>query len=124
MVSEEDNNQKIYEKWIIAFLNNGKNRNKIIYREFLASEFYEAFEIVSDYIEKMHLTLLWFKEKRECGGFLNKPISPLESICVYCNRIFNDNEPIPCKAINCKMTFCSRYCLSNHLNYKHREISM
>ena len=117
----EDNNEIPYSKWIVALRIYKNHKPTIILRQFYAKDFYEAFDIVSTFSEKTHLPIVWYKEKTECDGtIINKSISMLESICVYCNRMFNEIEPIPCKVKECSSTFCSRDCLTNHLQFKHK----
>jgi hypothetical protein len=112
------------EKWIVAF-KNYNNRNtyfKILIRYFYAQGYFEAYDIVQTFSKKLDLEIMWFKEKRNCSDtFLNKTIPILESICVYCNRVFNNNEPIPCKDENCIHIFCSIKCVKSHYSLKHKK---
>ncbi|MGZ8890452.1 MAG: hypothetical protein ACXW0J_03515, partial [Nitrososphaeraceae archaeon] len=79
-----------------------------------------TYDIIRTYPEKLTLEIMWFKEKRNCSNmFISKKFPLLESICVYCNRIFNDLEPIPCLKENCIHTFCSTDCLKNHIRLRH-----
>ncbi|HJU58613.1 MAG TPA: hypothetical protein VJ583_02595 [Nitrososphaeraceae archaeon] len=113
------------EKWLVSFKNNNNNKNKdmtpqIIIRQFYAQGYFEAYDIVRTLSEKLDLEVIWFKEKRNCSSLLiNKTFPILESICVYCNRIFNGNEPIPCIHEKCIHIFCSLDCRNDHYRLKH-----
>jgi hypothetical protein len=111
------------EKWLVSFKNYNNTKGvipRLIIRQFYAEGYYEAYDIIRTYAEKLALEIMWFKEKRKCSNlFISKKFPLLESICVYCNRIFNDLEPIPCLKENCIHTFCSTDCLKNHTRLRH-----
>lgn len=111
------------EKWLVSFKNNRTSVNpRVLIRQFYAQGYYEAYDIIRTYAEKLALEIIWFKEKRNCSHYLiSKKFPQLESICVYCNRIFNEMEPIPCLQKNCKHIFCSMNCLDNHIRLIHRD---
>ena len=75
------------------------------------------------YAEKSNLEVFWFKEKK---NFINHPYYSmmfplLESFCTYCNKKYNESEPIPCVENECFGEFCSRACLDEHIKLKHRD---
>lgn len=110
------------EKWLVSFKNyNNKGITpQTTIRQFYAQGYFEAYDIVRTFSEKLDLEIIWFKEKRNCSSlFINKTFPILESICVYCNRIFNSNEPIPCIHEECIHIFCSINCMNNHYRLKH-----
>jgi len=111
------------EKWLVSFKNNNNRSSvnpRVLIRQFYAQGYYEAYDIIRTYAEKLALEIIWFKEKRNCSYyFISKKFPQLESICVYCNRIFNEMEPIPCLQENCKHIFCSMNCLDNHIRLIH-----
>jgi hypothetical protein len=110
------------ERWLVSFKNyNNKNMTpQTIIRQFYAQGYFEAYDIVRTFSEKLDLEIIWFKEKRNCSSlFINKTFPILESICVYCNMIFNGNEPIPCIQEECIHIFCSLNCRNNHYRLKH-----
>jgi hypothetical protein len=110
------------EKWLVSFKNyNNKGITpQTTIRQFYAQGYFEAYDIVRTFSEKLDLEIIWFKEKRNCSSlFINKTFPVLESICVYCNRIFNSNEPIPCIHEECIHIFCSINCMNNHYRLKH-----
>lgn len=110
------------EKWLVSFKNyNNKNTTpQTIIRQFYAQGYFEAYDIVRTFSEKFYLEIIWFKEKRNCSSlFINKTFPILESICIYCNKIFNGNEPIPCIQEKCIHIFCSLDCRNNHYRLKH-----
>jgi hypothetical protein len=113
------------EKWLVSFKNNNNRSSvnpRVLIRQFYAQGYYEAYDIIRTYAEKLALEIIWFKEKRNCSYyFISKKFPQLESICVYCNRIFNEMEPIPCLQENCKHIFCSINCLDNHIRLIHRH---
>jgi hypothetical protein len=52
------------EKWLVAFTNASSKSNPqsaIFIRQFYAPGFYEAYDIVATYAEKLKLNILWFK---------------------------------------------------------------
>jgi len=110
------------EKWIVSFIK-PDNFNKIYYRQFFAAGFYEAFDRVMTFMEKTNYKILWYKEKRKCDlYFKKKEILPLEYICTFCNRKYNNLEPIKCNFGNnviCTSEFCSFNCRQEHLYYVH-----
>lgn len=113
------------EKWLVSFKNNNNRSSvnpRVLIRQFYAQGYYEAYDIIRTYAEKLALEIIWFKEKRNCSYyFISKKFPQLESICVYCNRIFNEMEPIPCLQENCNHIFCSMNCLDNHIRLIHRH---
>ena len=109
-----------YEKWIVCFSPSRKEKISATYREFVAQGFYEAYDVVMSYAEKQNIAVRWFKEKRNCGRiFSNHAVIKLESFCTYCNKRFNDEDPIPCHVLNCNSTFCSRSCMKDHTKLLH-----
>jgi hypothetical protein len=74
-------------------------------------------------MEKTNYKILWYKEKRKCDlYFKKKEILPLEYICTFCNRKYNNLEPIKCNFGNdviCTSEFCSFNCRQEHLYYVH-----
>ncbi|MGD1835325.1 MAG: hypothetical protein ACPKQO_06350 [Nitrososphaeraceae archaeon] len=119
----EKENSILYEKWIglfKSFRNSYNVKPKIFVRQFSAPGFYEAYEKVYKYSERMSVDVIWFKEKRSCEEFYrNKNFIQLEEICTYCNNIFNINDPIPCEIEKCNSIFCSRECVTMHKKIKH-----
>ena len=113
------------EKWLVSFKNHNNTSSvipRVIIRQFYAQGYYEAYDIIRTYAEKLALEIIWFKEKRNCSHYLlSKKFPQLESICVYCNRIFNELEPIPCLQEDCLHIFCSTNCLENHITLKHKD---
>lgn len=109
------------EKWLVSFKNhNNKSMTQTIIRQFYAQGYFEAYDIVRTFSEKFDLEIIWFKEKRNCSSlFVNKTFPILESICIYCNKKFNGNEPIPCIQEKCIHIFCSLDCRNNHYRLKH-----
>lgn len=114
------------EKWLVSFKNNnnrGSVKPRVIIRQFYAQGYFEAYDIIRTHAEKLALEIIWFKEKRNCSHYLiSKKFPQLESVCVYCNRIFNELEPIPCLQENCLHIFCSINCLENHIRLIHRDM--
>jgi hypothetical protein len=114
-----------YEKWLVAFKNNNSkrfSRGSLFLRQFYAPGFYEAYDMVATYSEKFLVEVLWFKEKRNCGyPYLYQNYPQLESLCTYCNAMFNHIEPIPCSKTNCFAEFCSKECVLNHYNIRHKK---
>ena len=113
------------EKWLVSFKNDNNRSSvnpRVLIRQFYAQGYYEAYDIIRTYAEKLALEIIWFKEKRYCSHyFISKTFPQLESFCVYCNFIFNEMEPIPCLQENCKHIFCSMNCLDNHIRLIHRD---
>ena len=112
------------EKWLVAFKNPNSKKNpesSTFVRQFYAPGFYEAYDIVATYAEKLKLDILWFKEKRNCGyAYINKNYLQLESFCTYCNNKFNHIDPIPCIKGDCQAEFCSKECMADHYKIRHR----
>ncbi|HEY6667734.1 MAG TPA: hypothetical protein VI033_01135 [Candidatus Nitrosopolaris sp.] len=112
------------EKWLVAFENipSNKNQDKFSFlRQFYAPGFYEAYDTVLSFAEKSKLNILWFKEKKNCGDkYLNSDFPLLETVCTYCNKAFNDIDPIPCKLSECYAEFCSNACMIDHFDLKHK----
>jgi len=110
------------EKWIVSFIKSN-NLNKTYYRQFCAAGFYEAYDRVMTFMEKTNYKILWYKEKRKCDQyFKKKEILSLEYICTFCNRKYNNIEPIKCNFGNnvvCTSEFCSFNCRQEHLYYVH-----
>ena len=110
------------EKWLVAFRNPASKtrpEGSTFVREFYASGYYEAYDAVLTHAEKMNLEVLWFREKRNCGQYMNRNYPGLESRCIYCNKKFL-HEPVPCASDTCESQFCSRSCMSEHAALKHR----
>ncbi len=108
--------------WLAAFIKfNSKidTKPEKIIRQFYACGFYEAYDITRTYAERMRYDILWFKEKNKFKNLENKDIKFLESICTYCNRKFNEIEPVYCNINRCNKIFCSRKCITEHVHYKH-----
>lgn len=114
-----DGNVLLPEKWLVRFRN---PRGLFFVRQFHAPGFYEAYDTVMTYAEKLSLEILWFKEKRNCGlEYLNRNFPQLESFCTYCNKKFNHADPIQCADLGCSLEFCSRQCAQNHQGLKHHH---
>ena len=111
------------EKWLVCYRNPASKKHpggSVFIRQFYAAGFYEAYDTVLTYAENMNMEVMWFREKRSCGTFLNYDIPELESLCTYCNKKFNDLEPMPCSHEDCMAEFCSRQCMENHLSLRHK----
>jgi hypothetical protein len=112
------------EKWLVAFeknLNSGFSSGPVFFRQFYAPGFYEAYDIVATYSEKLQVKILWFQEKRNCGlPFTGGNYPDLESLCTYCNNFFNYRDPIPCPDAHCTAELCSRQCLQDHATLRHK----
>jgi hypothetical protein len=110
------------EKWVVSFIRH-EDLKRIYYRQFYAAGFYEAYDSVMKFLEKTDYKLLWYKEKRKCGKyFIDKDIPFLESICTFCNKKFNNIEPIKCNYWStsvCKSEFCSFECKQEHFHCIH-----
>lgn len=111
--------------WLVAFKKYDlyNSEPKIILRQFYSPGFYESYDMVTSFSEKSNLEILWFKEK---NNFINHPYYSrmfplLESFCTYCNKKYNENEPIPCNEIKCYGEFCSRSCLDEHHKLRHKK---
>lgn len=108
------------EKWLAAFRNPASRKGpegSAIVRQFYAPGFYEAYDIVLTHAEKMNLQVLWFREKRNCGPYMNRNFPPLEGLCTWCNKRFQ--EPVPCANDSCEFEFCSKACMQEHAVRKH-----
>lgn len=109
------------EKWIVALVKND-NFEKIYYRQFFATGFYEAYDRIMTFSEKTGFKILWYKEKWKCDYIDDKLIN-LESFCTFCNKKFNNIEPIMCNfeetLFSCRSSFCSFDCRREHIYYLH-----
>ena len=113
------------EKWLVAYRNPISKKHpggSIFMRQFYAQGYYEAYDTVLTHAEKMNLEILWFREKRSCESFLNRDFPELESLCTYCNKIFNYVEPVPCFNDHCVAEFCSKECMSDHYRLRHASL--
>jgi hypothetical protein len=109
------------EKWLVAFQSTKIASGKVILRQFWAPGFYEAYDTVMTYAEKLGLNILWFKEKRRCGyPYVNFNYSQLESFCTYCNRRCSSTDLVPCTSEKCEAQFCSKECYLDHFKIRHR----
>lgn len=113
-----------YEKWLAAFRNGSSSEileEHEFLRQFHATGFYEAYDIVASFAEKSQVEILWFLEKRECGHpYVNSNYPELESLCTYCNGFFSYRDSIPCPYSQCSSIFCSKICLQDHIALKHK----
>jgi hypothetical protein len=112
------------EKWLVAYRNPASKREPggyVFMRQFFAPGYYEAYDMVLTFAEKMNLEVLWFREKRSCESFLNRDFPALEAVCTYCNKKFNHSEPVPCSHEDCGAEFCSRECMADHREMRHRS---
>jgi hypothetical protein len=119
---DDDKDDIPFEKWLAAFRNPSSFKGpegSAFVRQFYAQGYYEAYDTVLTYAEKMNVELLWFREKRNCGQYLNSNYPALESICTYCNKKYG-YEPIPCIREDCVMEFCSKDCMDEHVHLRHR----
>ncbi|HEV3433174.1 MAG TPA: hypothetical protein VG098_04205 [Nitrososphaera sp.] len=112
------------EKWLVCYRNPASNKHpggSVFIRQFFAPGYYEAYDTVLTYAESMNMEVVWFREKHSCEPFRNwDDIPELESLCRYCNKKFNDPEPVPCKYEHCNAEFCSRECMTNHFALRHK----
>ena len=110
------------EKWLVAFQSTKIDSGKVIFlRQFWAPGFYEAYDTVMTYAEKLGLNILWFKEKRRCGHpYINFNYLQLESFCTYCNRRCGSTDLLPCTNEECEAQFCSKECYLDHFKIRHR----
>jgi hypothetical protein len=114
----------IVEYWVVAFFKS-KSKNKLSYRQFLAAGYYEAYDRVMTFAEKTGYHILWFKEKRNCGiEFMGRVLPGLENLCTFCNKEFNNTEPIKCNFrgtmdVQCRAEFCSLHCKEEHFYFRH-----
>ncbi len=115
-------NDPLEEKWIVAFISSD-TINKVFYRQFFAMGFYEAYDLIMTFVEKTGYQILWYKEKRKCDSYYAKIHIPyLEYICTFCNKKFNNTEPLKCNFENkriCTSEFCSFECRNDHLYHVH-----
>ena len=109
------------EKWLAAFRKHSSRTGSdgVFIRQFYAPGFYEAYDAVVTHAEKLKLEVLWFREKRECGSMATGTFPMLESVCTYCNKKFNHEEPIPCDAEQCNAEMCSKGCYQDHKKLRH-----
>ena len=114
------------EKWLVAFKNpNSKKKPEafVFIRQFYAPGFYEAYDTVATYAEKLKLHILWFKEKRNCGyTYINRNYPQLESflvLIVIINSIIL--ILIPCSKEDCHAEFCSKECVIDHYKMRHKK---
>jgi hypothetical protein len=109
------------EKWLVKFINSRSRvtQQESFVRQFRALGFYEAYDMVMTYAEKSNLDILWFKEKRRCVDYENGDFIELESYCTYCNKKFDNLDPLPCTKGNCSAEFCSKDCALNHHFMRH-----
>lgn len=122
-MDNESDSEPIAEYWVMAFFKSD-SKNRTYYRQFTAAGFYEAFDIVMTFSEKTSCQILWYKEKRKCDSkFTASGIPLLENICTFCNKEFNNIEPIKCNYeksnSNCSSEFCSLECKQDHFYFKH-----
>jgi hypothetical protein len=122
-MGDESDGEPIAEYWVMAFFKSD-SKNRTYYRQFSAAGFYEAFDIVMTFSEKTSCQILWYKEKRKCDSkFTALGIPLLENICTFCNKEFNNIEPIKCNYeknnSNCSSEFCSLECKQDHFYFKH-----
>ncbi|KAA2281990.1 MAG: hypothetical protein AB7V56_01765 [Candidatus Nitrosocosmicus sp.] len=122
---EQDNEDHglISEYWILAFTSPTKTES-VIYRQFLATDYYDAYDKVLTFAEKTFNKVIWFKEKRKCGLDLGNRVLPdLEHICTFCNKEFNLLEPVRCgynsNQKTCNAEFCSFNCKDEHFYLMH-----
>ena len=111
------------EKWLVAYRNSESKKHpggSVFIRQFYAAGYYEAYDTVLTYAENMNMEVMWFREKRSCESLLNCDFPELESLCTYCNKKFNDLEPVPCRNEGCKAEFCSRECMEDHIAMRHK----
>ena len=111
------------EKWLVAFKSDSRYPDGFVFiRQFYAPGFFEAYDRSLTYAEKSKLSILWLKEKRKCGYHYSNCDHPfLESFCTYCNRKFNDVDPVPCLITDCGANFCSRECVMDHFKMRHKS---
>jgi hypothetical protein len=110
------------EKWLVAFRNPSSAKGpegSTFVRQFFAAGYYEAYDAVLTHAERMNLEVLWFREKRNCGPYMNRDYPGLEARCAYCNKKFG-HEPVPCADSKCELEFCSRQCMDEHAALKHK----
>ena len=113
-----------FEKWVIMVKDYEKQQKKdpkIFIRQFMAQGYYEAYDIARSYAERSKLEIVWFKEKRLCPEYYSKYFPWLEYFCTYCNRKFNDKDPLTCNIKGCQAILCSKNCINNHIQLKHKE---
>ena len=82
-MDHESDYEPTVEYWVIAFFKS-HSKNRKYYRQFMASGFYEAFDIVMTFSEKTSCQILWYKEKRKCDSkFTELGIPLLESFVLF-----------------------------------------
>lgn len=109
------------EKWLVAYRNPSSKKGpegSTFVRQFFAPGFYEAYDMVLTHAEKMNLEVLWFREKRNCGPYMNRNYPELEALCTWCNRKFG-SDSVPCGHDSCDLEFCSRECMQEHRAHRH-----
>lgn len=120
----EEDEILLSEKWLVAFIDHNSKKNIrpfVFVRQFYAPGYYEAYDTVMTYAEKSQISILWFKQKHNCGyPYLNRNYPMLESFCIYCNKKFNHIDPIPCINENCHAEFCSNTCMADHYKIRHK----
>ncbi len=120
----EEDEILLSEKWLVAFIDHNSKKNIrpfVFVRQFYAPGYYEAYDTVMTYAEKSQISILWFKQKHNCGyPYLNRNYPMLESFCIYCNKKFNHIDPIPCINENCHAEFCSKICMEDHYKIRHK----
>jgi hypothetical protein len=122
-MDHEADGEPIAEYWVMAFFKSN-SENRPYYRQFTAAGFYEAFDIVMTFSEKTSCQILWYKEKRKCDSkFTALGIPLFENICTFCNKEFNNIEPIKSSYeknnSSCSSEFCSLECKQDHFYFKH-----
>lgn len=118
---KESENDLPQEKWLVAYRNPSSKKGpdgSTFVRQFFAPGFYEAYDMVLTHAEKMNLEVLWFREKRNCGIYMNRNYPELEGLCTWCNKKFGD-EAVPCSHDDCELEFCSRRCMQEHRGHRH-----
>ena len=116
-----DNDFLPLEKWIVLLRSYGglKKHPKVFFRQFLAKDYYEAYDILRSYVDKSNFEIVWFKEKRECPEYYSKTFPFLEFHCTYCNREFHNDNQLNCDIGKCQAIFCSSICIKEHIRLKH-----
>ena len=112
------------EKWLVAYRNPNSKKHpegSVLMRQFYAPGYYEAYDKVLTYAEKMSLEVLWFREKRSCESFININFPGLEAKCTYCNKKFSHEDLVPCSNEDCSAELCSRDCMVDHRVIMHKS---
>lgn len=109
------------EKWIVLLRYSGGLRKhpRVFFRQFLAKDYYQAYDIVRSYSDRSNFEIVWFKEKRECPEYYSRALHFLEFHCTYCNREFNNDYQLNCNIDKCQAIFCSDICIKEHIRLKH-----